>query len=262
MNKTLAILLFLTPLFFGGYSPPKKSEVHFMGFQKIEHDVVKFDNINSEIFNKVDTNLVKIFYNIQSEFGKPINISYGFRDPVTNRKVGGARNSAHIYGLALDLTLDEPSREDIKRLITLATKWNVLGIGVYRDAQILHIDIDEKKGRRAWGSTYSSNSIPSWASKEVNLHLHKNDTLNSKIKEVAVIPQFKSVKTLKVDTISKKQLVTKAPNVKTSKYHIVKKGDTIYSLAKNNNLSVEELCRLNKISKSYRITIGQKLKLN
>ncbi len=77
-----------------------------------------------------------------------------------------------------------------------------------------------------------------------------------------MIPQVKSLKTLKVDTIAKKQPVTKVSNVKTSKYHIVKKGDTIYSLAKNNNLSVEELCRLNKISKSYRITIGQKLKLN
>jgi len=264
MNKTLIILLLFVPVFFGGYTPPvhRKADIHFMGFQKMEMNIIKGDSISSKIFNKVDSNLVAIFYHIQSEFEKPLNISYGFRDPKTNQKVGGARNSAHIYGLALDITLDRPSREDIKKLIKLATKWNVLGIGVYRDAQILHIDIDSRKGRRAWGSNYSSNSIPSWASKEVNLHLHKNDMLNSKRKEVAVIPQVKSVKTLEVDTISKKQLVTKVPNVKTSKYHIVKKGDTIYSLAKNNNLSVEELCRLNKISKSYRITIGQKLKLN
>jgi LysM repeat protein len=261
MNKTLSILLFLTPLFFGGYSPPKKSEVHFMGFQKIEHDVVKFDNINSEIFNKVDTNLVKIFYSIQSEFGKPINISYGFRDPVTNRKVGGARNSAHIYGLALDLTLDEPSREDIKRLITLATKWNVLGIGVYRDAQILHIDIDEKKGRRAWGSTYSSNSIPSWARSEVHDHLNKIDTTLV----VSKLEPVKSEKISKQDTLKKvatKNIVTKSAIKKDKTFHVVKTGDTLYSLAKSSGTTVDKLCKLNGIKGDYKIKVGQKLKLN
>ena len=36
-----------------------------------------------------------------------------------------------------------------------------------------YIDIDEKKGRRVWGSSYGSNSIPKWAYNEINAHLHK-----------------------------------------------------------------------------------------
>jgi len=263
MNKTLIILLLFVPVFFGGYTPPvhRKADIHFMGFQKMEMNLIKGDSISSKIFNKVDSNLVKIFYHIQSEFEKPLNISYGFRDPKTNQKVGGARNSAHIYGLALDITLDRPSREDIKKLIKLATKWNVLGIGVYRDAQILHIDIDSRKGRRAWGSNYSSNSIPSWARSEVHDHLNKIDTtlLTSKVEPV------KSEKISKQDTLKKvatKDIVTKSAIKKDKTFHVVKTGDTLYSLAKSSGTTVDKLCKLNGIKSDYKIKVGQKLKLN
>ena len=43
-------------------------------------------------------------------------------------------------------------------------------------------------------------------------------------------------------------------------YHIVHKGDTLYSIAKNNNLEVEELKRYNNL-RTNNISIGQKLYL-
>lgn len=44
--------------------------------------------------------------------------------------------------------------------------------------------------------------------------------------------------------------------------HIVKSGDTLYSIATKNGLTVEELCRKNGIPTSYNIHPGDKLKLN
>jgi hypothetical protein len=44
----------------------------------------------------------------------------------------------------------------------------------------------------------------------------------------------------------------------SSSYIVVIKGDTLYSIARNNNLSVEDLKRLNDLN-SNEISIGQKL---
>jgi SH3 domain-containing YSC84-like protein 1 len=57
-----------------------------------------------------------------------------------------------------------------------------------------------------------------------------------------------------------------SPPVKTSmppsagQYHLVKSGDTLYGIATQNGISVDELCRLNSISKTDIIHPGQKLK--
>lgn len=43
-------------------------------------------------------------------------------------------------------------------------------------------------------------------------------------------------------------------------YHKVKKGDSLYSIAKSNNMSVSELCALNGVSKRTKLRPGQILK--
>ena len=58
---------------------------------------------------------------------------------------------------------------------------------------------------------------------------------------------------------SKRKTVAKAPS--TAKVHIIKKGDTLYSLARRYNTSVEKLKRLNNL-RSNNISIGQRLKVN
>lgn len=47
----------------------------------------------------------------------------------------------------------------------------------------------------------------------------------------------------------------------STNYYIVKKGDTLYSIARNNNMTVDELKRLNNLS-SNKLSIGQRLLLN
>lgn len=43
--------------------------------------------------------------------------------------------------------------------------------------------------------------------------------------------------------------------------HIVRKGDTLYSISRQTNVSVSSLARLNNIKAPYRIGVGQKLRL-
>ncbi|MEL7354059.1 MAG: D-Ala-D-Ala carboxypeptidase family metallohydrolase [Cyanobacteria bacterium J06560_5] len=50
---------------------------------------------------------------------RPIRITSGYRDPVSNRRVGGARNSRHMYGDAVDFSVDGLSCVEVfKRLKT------------------------------------------------------------------------------------------------------------------------------------------------
>lgn len=44
-------------------------------------------------------------------------------------------------------------------------------------------------------------------------------------------------------------------------YHIVQKGETLYKIAKNYNISVEELMKLNSLSETSIIFAGQKIKV-
>ena len=252
------MFIFISESFSSVRNGVQDKKVHYMGFQKMEViDTIVSIN-DPTVFKNVDSTLINIFDSIQSDYGSPLKVKYGYRDKTTNRMVGGARNSAHLYGKALDIYLDKPSRESIKKLITISSKYNVLGIGVYSDAQVLHIDIDSTKGRRVWGSSYSSRSIPKWAMVEVNQHLFKKSKIDSSKNEVVttkivVKPELKEVDKVKpkIKEIKKDSSIV---------YYIVKKGDTLYSLAKNNKTTVEQLCIINNIE-NYNIKIGQKIKI-
>ncbi len=49
--------------------------------------------------------------------------------------------------------------------------------------------------------------------------------------------------------------------IKTSKNYTVKKGDTLFSLAKSNSITIEELRRINNMSGSDALFCGQRIKL-
>ncbi len=64
--------------------------------------------------------------------------------------------------------------------------------------------------------------------------------------------------------VGKKILVpaaTETASVKPLKRYVVKKGDTLFSLAKSNAISVEELRRLNNMSADEALRLGQKIKV-
>ena len=130
---------------------------------------------------RIDTKLQGIISAIKAEFGKPLTIQSGFRDPVRNRKVGGAAKSAHLRNTAVDLSFDK-TKADTIRLIELASKYGAGGIGVYGLGNV-HIDTEE---RRAWGKGYRRNGVPNWAEPVIQKHL--TGTLSDISKELIQTP--------------------------------------------------------------------------
>lgn len=59
---------------------------------------------------------------IRSNWGSPIRVTSGYRCPELNKKVGGVKNSAHLYGYAADIQPLHPSDfgafcESVKRSV-------------------------------------------------------------------------------------------------------------------------------------------------
>lgn len=116
-------------------------------------------NINSGIARKVSE--------IQSGISG-LTITSGFRDQKRNAKHGGAKDSAHTRGNAVDLTFAGGEQQTI-RVIEAASKAGIGGIGVYKPGHI-HIDTES---RRIWGPDYTPNSIRQvpWAAGILNAHV-------------------------------------------------------------------------------------------
>ena len=54
---------------------------------------------------------------IRALVGKPVSISSGYRSPALNRAVGGAPDSAHMHGLAADISMQGYTPVQLARLI-------------------------------------------------------------------------------------------------------------------------------------------------
>lgn len=118
----------------------------------------KLSGVNPDILNK--------FKQIESQSGGGLTVTSGYRSPEHNARVGGAKNSAHMRGNAVDVVFGGGTQQALK-LIDTASKVGIGGIGVYSPSK-LHFDTESK---RAWGPTYHSDSIPSWAQGAIQKHL-------------------------------------------------------------------------------------------
>lgn len=106
---------------------------------------------------------------LQQLTGEDLPVISGYRDPDHNRRVGGASGSRHLHGDAIDISLAGMSRERQLDIIATASALGFQGIGVYGNS--IHLDMG---GRRAWGPSYGSDSIPGWAKKAIDIHLAGN----------------------------------------------------------------------------------------
>ena len=90
--------------------------------------------------------------------GQDFGIVSGYRDPEHNERVGGAKDSQHTHGNAYDVNTTGWSPEDKLALADAAWNAGFRGFGFYDNN--MHFDVG---GERAWGPSYSRDSIPDWA---------------------------------------------------------------------------------------------------
>ena len=105
--------------------------------------------MNDEFMSKLEKLRIK--------FNEPMIITSGYRHPAHNMVVGGARNSAHIQGRAVDvLVMGKPAL----RLVRLALECGMTGIGVKQRGpaikRFIHIDDleDSHENPRPWIWSY------------------------------------------------------------------------------------------------------------
>lgn len=74
------------------------------------------NKIPSDLMENVQE-LAKLLQVIRKYWGSPIKINSGFRSPELNKKVGGAKNSSHLYAAAADITAT--NKKDNAKLFNL-----------------------------------------------------------------------------------------------------------------------------------------------
>ena len=93
----------------------------------------------------VDDKLVTYLQQIREHFGKPVNISSGYRCAIHNKNIGGATNSRHSKGQAADIYINGVAPAEIAKY---AESMGILGIGLYEtnsDGFFVHVDTRETK---------------------------------------------------------------------------------------------------------------------
>ena len=120
---------------------------------------------NKEIYWLVDPQALAAFLRLKKEMKKlglnwnKLKITSAHRTPDRNKKVGGASQSRHIFGEAIDFQVGDvdgnrfTNEEDKKKVLELCEKiiGRRGGIGLYPETQALHIDT---RGYRARWNSY------------------------------------------------------------------------------------------------------------
>ena len=86
---------------------------------------------------------------LREALGIPMLITSAYRDPAHNRRVGGAKASYHMRGMAFDIRVDNI---DPDRLIDTAKALGFRGFGTYPRQGFVHIDTREAPAR--WGDPF------------------------------------------------------------------------------------------------------------
>ena len=100
---------------------------------------------------------------IAQALGETLTITSAYRSPEYNARVGGASNSMHKQGKAIDVVQTGKSDDQRKKFIEAALSMGIHGFGVY--STFTHIDIRDPNDKAAWGPNGSRTSLPTfpWA---------------------------------------------------------------------------------------------------
>ena len=91
----------------------------------------------------VNVELLALLEKLRSHFNSPVSINSGYRCPVHNSNVGGAKNSQHLQGKAADVVVKGVSPSEVH---AWADKANPNG-GVGKYNSFTHIDVRSGKAR-------------------------------------------------------------------------------------------------------------------
>lgn len=104
-------------------------------------------------WTKLKRSTLQAFERVTEAYGKKLTILSAYRSPSYNAGVGGAKNSMHMKGLAIDVSTAGMSTAEKQKLLTCAIQQGFSSIGYYQN----FIHIDTRGSGTTWGA------MPSWA---------------------------------------------------------------------------------------------------
>ena len=90
---------------------------------------------------KIGHDLIILLQKLRSKLGIPITIVSGYRCSKHNASVGGAKDSFHIQGRAVDIV----AKVDLNTICKIAKEVGFKGIGKYPDESFVHLDNRDKE---------------------------------------------------------------------------------------------------------------------
>ncbi len=93
----------------------------------------------------MDENFMEKLVTLRTAYDNPMILSSAYRSPEHNANIGGAKNSPHIYGKAVDVLC---YGRDAYNLLSLALQLGFTGIGISQKGDVskrfIHIDTMER----------------------------------------------------------------------------------------------------------------------
>lgn len=89
---------------------------------------------------------------LRDKLGVPIIVTSAYRSPEHNKKVGGAKGSYHMKGVAFDIRMDNHDPDVFE---IAAREVGFRGFGYYPKQGFMHIDLGPE---RVWGTRFSRTS--------------------------------------------------------------------------------------------------------
>lgn len=89
--------------------------------------------------------LLAVLETIRNHFNEPVIINSGYRTPTWNTKVGGAKNSYHVKGMAADIRVKNVSPKEVAKFASEYMK-NHGGVICYKN--FVHVDVRKEYYRK------------------------------------------------------------------------------------------------------------------
>jgi len=103
--------------------------------------------VNEEALDKLQA--------LRNLLDKPLILTSAYRSPEHNKRVGGAKNSYHMQGVAFDVRMDN---HDPREFETAARSVGFTGFGYYPKSGFMHIDTGPA---RSWGTPWPQ-TVTTW----------------------------------------------------------------------------------------------------
>lgn len=133
-------IIFLLFIIFTGCTSFKSSRSEYLSkhFTAQEAFGNNINNVSDEIYENAKYT-AKRMEKIRSFLGQPLNVVSWYRTPSQNKESGGAQNSAHMKGLAVDFRLSNTADQRLifNKLIKSNLSYDV--IIFYRNHNMIHI---------------------------------------------------------------------------------------------------------------------------